>query len=437
MEILEWNMLSGEQRRQILVRPSQEKEQNVSDIVANILKQVKDRGDQSLKALTAEFDGVEIKEFRVTKEEVQEAYSEMGEEQILAMKRSYSNICEFHQRQVGPCYEYQSADGALLGMKSLPIETVGLYIPGGTAPLPSTVLMLGVPAQLAGCKNIILCTPPQRDGKIHPAILVAADMCGLSAKIFKVGGAQAIGAMAYGTESIERVNKIFGPGNTFVTMAKQMVAQDCRAGVSIDMPAGPSEVLVLADRTANASYLAADLLSQAEHGRDSQVILLSNDKKKLLETIEKVKLQLAGHKRMDFILETLEKSRFIWCESLQQAVEISNLYAPEHLIIQAEESEKLFSLVLNAGSVFLGHLTPESAGDYSSGTNHVLPTGGMAKSIGGVNTLSFQKTISYQKFDEAALSSVGPTIEIMATIEGLTAHKDAVSIRLADIRSSK
>ena len=392
-----------------------------------ILEDVKSRGNEAVKKYTLQFDGSSIEELRVSDSEIKEAISSLDAALKNAINQAHSNIDKFHRLQVQETVIVETMPGVKCWRKTVGIQKVGLYIPGGSAPLFSTVLMLAVPANIAGCREIILCTPPGKNGKIHPAIIYAAHLSGVHS-IFKVGGVQAIGAMAYGTETVPQVNKIFGPGNQYVTCAKQLVQQD---GVAIDMPAGPSEVCVLADRSANPSFVAADLLSQAEHGADSQVLLISNSLE-ILESVQKeIELQLKLLPRKELASQSLENSRLILMENLEDAIEMVNEYAPEHLIISCENDENISDKIVNAGSVFLGNFAPESVGDYASGTNHTLPTNGNARSHSGVSVDSFVKKITYQKLSREGLKNISQTVVTMAEAENLQAHANAVLVRFA------
>lgn len=411
---------------ELLKRPVQ-KFKKVEEIVEPILKKVKKKGDKALLKFALEYDHVELDQLQATGEEIVKAESKLSQHLKDAIKVAQSNIEQFHAAQWEKMIKVETMPGVLCMRKSVPITKVGLYIPGGTAPLLSTVLMLGVPAMLAKCREIILCTPCDTHGQINPAILYAAQQVGIN-KIFKIGGAQAIAAMAYGTESIPKVYKIFGPGNQYVTVAKQLVNKE---GVAIDMPAGPSEVAVLADQTANPAFVASDLLSQAEHGRDSQVLLVTTEKK-LIEKVEKeLTKQLKDLPRREMAEQTLSNSLAIVVKTKDEAIDLINEYAPEHLIVATEEPREAMSYVVNAGSVFLGNYTPESAGDYASGTNHTLPTNGYAKAYSGVSIDSFVKKITFQEITEEGLQKLGPIIEEMAEAEALIAHKRAISLRLA------
>jgi histidinol dehydrogenase len=392
-----------------------------------MLDAIKLEGDAAVRRFALQFDGFVPDVLEASSDDFSWAEQQLPDDLKSAILQAYSNIKRFHAAQHVQEAPVETQPGVLCWRKTVPIERVGLYIPGGTAPLFSTVLMLGVPAQLAGCREIVLCTPPQAEGKIHPAVLFAANLCGIR-RVFKLGGVQGIGAMAYGTTSVPKVWKIFGPGNLWVTVAKQMVSLD---GIAIDMPAGPSEVAVLADAGANPAYVAADLLSQAEHGADSQVLLLSDSADLLQKVAVELADQLEKLPRKLFAAQALAQSKALLVHSMEEAMLWINAYAPEHLIIQTEDAIKLAEKVINAGSVFIGPYTPESAGDYASGTNHTLPTGGYARVSGGVALDSFVKKITFQQISEAGLQALGPVVETMARAEGLEAHARAVSIRLA------
>ena len=397
--------------------------------VRNILNRVKKSGDQAIRDLTLQFDKVSVNELEVTKEEIKEAREHISAELKKAIQAAAANITTFHSAQKREPIIIETMPGVKCWRKAVPITKVGIYIPGGTAPLFSTVLMLGVPATLAGCSEIILCTPPARDGKIHPAILFAAGLVGIT-RIFKVGGAQAIAAMTYGTETIPNVYKIFGPGNQYVTKAKQLITEE---GVAIDMPAGPSEVLVLADETCDPSFVAADLLSQAEHGEDSQVMLVLLDDSKLQAIREELDLQLNQLPRKAIAEKSLAHSRTVIFDNEALAIDFTNEYAPEHLIINTSNAEAVAEQIVNAGSVFIGNLSPEAVGDYASGTNHTLPTNGYARAYAGVSLESFLKYITYQQLSEGGIRNVGPIVQQLADAEALSAHGRAVSIRLESL----
>lgn len=395
-----------------------------------VLDGVRTGGDKAVASYTQSFDGVSIVNAVVTIDEIASATEALDPALKNAIALAAKNIRSFHEAQVSETLKVETMPGVSCWRKSVGIDKVGLYIPGGSAPLFSTVLMLGIPAVIAGCKEIVLCTPPAKDGSVHPAILYAASIVGITA-LYKIGGVQAIGAMAYGTETVPQVSKIFGPGNQYVTAAKQLVQQ---SGIAIDMPAGPSEVCVLADETCNPAFVASDLLSQAEHGPDSQVLLVSTSKVVVAKVLEAVEAQLAALPRKDIAAKALENSRAIIVESMERAIFIVNSYAAEHLILACENDEEVAEKITNAGSVFLGNYSPESVGDYASGTNHTLPTSGYARAYSGVSVDSFVKKITYQKLTEAGLKSIGAAVETMAAAEGLEAHKNAVTIRLQSLQ---
>ena len=394
--------------------------------VKKILQKVKKNGDKAVLKYTKEFDEVKLNNLLVSETEINAAATLLSDELKQAIQQAKKNIETFHVAQKESAKKIETMPGVVCWRQSVAIEKVGLYIPGGSAPLFSTVLMLGVPAQLAGCNEIVLCTPPANDGSIHPAILYAAQLCGIST-IFKVGGVQAIGAMAYGTATIPKVFKIFGPGNQYVTLAKQIIQQE---GVAIDMPAGPSEVLVIADETAVPEYAAADLLSQAEHGPDSQVILITTNESVAEKISGAIKTQLKELSRREIAKKALQNSKLIIVENINEAVELSNLYAPEHLILSCANAEEVAKQIISAGSVFIGNYSPESVGDYASGTNHTLPTNGYAAMYSGVSLDSFVKKITYQQLTKEGLENIGNTVMTMAAAEGLDAHKNAVAVRL-------
>jgi histidinol dehydrogenase len=394
--------------------------------VKKVLDDVKQRGDEAVQQYTKQFDRVELSTIKAEVNEFAEAANLLTAELKEAIQLAAKNIEAFHSKQLSPVEIIETMPGVKCWRKSVGIEKVGLYIPGGTAPLFSTILMLGIPAKLAGCKEIILCSPPNKEGKLHPAILHAAQLAGIT-NVFKVGGVQAIGAMAYGTATISKVYKIFGPGNQYVTCAKQLIQKD---GVAIDMPAGPSEVCVLADASANAAFVAADLLSQAEHGVDSQVLLVTTEASFIEEVQQELAKQLAVLPRKDLATKSLENSKAIVVKDIKEAIDLVNEYAAEHLIIACENDETIASNIINAGSIFLGNYSPESVGDYASGTNHTLPTNGYARAYSGVSVDSFVKKITYQKLSRDGLHQIGKAVELMAAAEGLDAHRQAVTIRL-------
>ncbi|MAM18599.1 MAG: histidinol dehydrogenase [Christiangramia sp.] len=410
---------------QILKRPTQE----VADIeqtVNQIFDEIRQKGDAAVAKYTELFDGFKMNELKASETEIKEADSQISEELKEAISLAKANIEKFHAAQRTSRVSVETTTGVNCWQEKKAIQKVGLYIPGGTAPLFSSILMLAIPANLAGCKEIVLCTPPGKDGKVNPAILYAAKLCGVT-QIFKVGGIQAIGAMTFGTESVPQVYKIFGPGNQFVTVAKQLAT---KYQVAIDMPAGPSELLVYADDSADAAFVASDLLSQAEHGIDSQVILVSTSEKMIDAVSEEIEKQLADLPRQAIAEQAIGNSRLILVNSEEEAMELINEYGPEHFIICSENEDFFTDKVQNAGSVFIGNYTPESAGDYASGTNHTLPTNGYAKQYSGVNLDSFMKTITFQKIEAEGIMEIGQSIELLAEAEGLAAHKNAVSLRL-------
>ncbi|MGJ8734600.1 MAG: histidinol dehydrogenase, partial [Cellulophaga sp.] len=415
--------------KQFLKRPTQ----TVSDIegtVVSVFNDVKQDGDIAIQKYTAKFVGVTLGSNVVSSEEIIEAEALVTKELKEAIQLAKSNIEAFHKAQKTSKVSIQTTNGVNCWQEKRPIQKVGLYIPGGTAPLFSTILMLATPANIAGCKEIVLCSPPNKEGKINPAILYAANLCGVT-KIYKVGGIQAIAAMTFGTETIPQVYKIFGPGNQFVTVAKQIAT---KYGVAIDMPAGPSELLVLADDTANAAFVASDLLSQAEHGTDSQVILVSTSKEMISAVEAEVEKQLSVLPRVEIATQAIANSKLIYIETIETAMQLINEYAPEHFIVCVENEDYVLSTTENAGSVFIGNYTPESAGDYASGTNHTLPTNGYAKQYSGVNLDSFTKSITFQKISREGIQGIGNAIELMAEAEGLQAHKNAVTLRLKSLK---
>ncbi len=418
------------QWQEILKRPVMNTE-NLFDTVRSVIDRVKEEGDRAVLDYEEKFDKVMLASLAVSEEEQQEAENLVSEDLKAAIRLAKQNIETFHAAQRFEGKKVQTQPGVTCWQKAVAIEKVGLYIPGGTAPLFSTVLMLAVPARIAGCKEIVLCTPPGRDGKVHPAVLFAAKVAGVN-RIFKAGGIQAIATMAYGTESVPKVYKIFGPGNQYVTAAKQLVSL---RDVAIDMPAGPSEVEVLADETANPIFVAADLLSQAEHGVDSQAILITTSVELQQAVKVEVERQLALLPRKEIAEKSLANSKLIVVDSMAEAIELTNAYAPEHLIIETEDYLSVAERIVNAGSVFLGSLTPESAGDYASGTNHTLPTNGYAKAYSGVSLDSFIRKITFQEIKPEGLNIIGPAIELMAANEQLDAHKNAVSVRLGQLEN--
>ena len=407
--------------------------QSVEDIetkVSSIFKEIQQFGDQAIQKYTLEFDKVRLDDLVLSSEEIEGAALKVPDSLKEAIALAKNNIEKFHAAQKTESLQIETSRGVVCWQEKRPIEKVGLYIPGGTAPLFSTVLMLAVPAQIAGCKEIVLCSPPDASGNINPITVYVASLCGVT-KIYKVGGIQAIAGMTFGTETIPKVSKIFGPGNQFVTVAKQLAT---KFGVAIDMPAGPSELLVVADDSANASFVASDLLSQAEHGIDSQVILVSDSKQLITQVQLEIDQQLKVLPRFEIAQKAINNSKSILIEDEKLALDFINDYGPEHLIIVTRNNEFFTEGILNAGSVFLGDYTPESAGDYASGTNHTLPTNGFSKAYSGVNLDSFQKSITFQRISKEGLKNIGTAIEFMAEAEGLQAHKNAVSIRLKEIK---
>ena len=424
-----YNNPSSSELIEILKRPVFEK-QGLESLVQDILDNVKANGDQALKDYAAKFDGVELNDLLVSQAEFDEAASLVDDELKNAIAEAKINIEKFHSAQKNAPEKIETTPGVVCWREDRPIEKVGLYIPGGTAPLFSTILMLVVPAKVAGCREIVLCTPPNKEGKIHPAILYTANYLGAT-KVVKAGGAQAVAAMTYGTDSVPGVYKIFGPGNQFVTTAKQLVQKE---GVAIDMPAGPSEVLVLSDETSNPDFIAVDLLSQAEHGLDSQAIHVSTSTEMVEQVNASIDKLVAQLSRKDYMNESLKNSKTVVVNDIDQVVDVINAYAPEHLILQNKDYNSLIPRIINAGSVFLGPYTPESAGDYASGTNHTLPTNGYAAMYSGVSLDSFVKRVTFQEISKEGISNLGPTIEKMAQEELLDAHKMAVTLRLENLK---
>jgi histidinol dehydrogenase len=414
---------------EILKRPTQTVD-DIEETVNQIFNEVNQKGDEAIKKYTSYFDGISLVEIEASELEINNAVSFVSVELQKAIKLAKHNIEAFHKAQKTSKIEIETTPGVLCWQEKRPIEKVGLYIPGGTAPLFSTVLMLAVPAQIAGCKEIVLCSPPNKEGAIAPEILYAAQLCGVS-KIIKVGGIQAIAGLTFGTETIPKVYKIFGPGNQFVTVAKQLATKH---GIAIDMPAGPSELLVVADDSANAAYIASDLLSQAEHGTDSQVILVSTSKNIIEAVSKEIQVQIKKLPRQAIAEKAIAHSKLIYIENDELALQLINEYGPEHFIICTKNESYYMNGISNAGSVFIGNYTPESAGDYASGTNHTLPTNGFSKAYSGVNLDSFLKSMTFQKISKVGLLNIGKTIELMAEAEGLQAHKNAVSIRLKDLK---
>ncbi len=414
----------------LLERPTK----TVDDIeatVKQVFDDVKNNKDSAVNKYTQLFDGISLDANLVSKTEIEDAKNTVSEELKEAIKLAKNNIFNFHNAQKTEKVYQETTEGVVCWQEKRPIQKVGLYIPGGTAPLFSTVLMLAIPAQIAGCKEIVLCSPPNKEGKIHPAILYTANLCGVT-KIFKVGGIQAIAGMTFGTETIPKVYKVFGPGNQYVTVAKQLATKH---GIAIDMPAGPSELLVVADDSANASFIASDLLSQAEHGVDSQVILVSTSKELITKVALELNTQIEKLPRVEIAKKAIENSKSIFVENDEIAMELINEYGPEHFIVCTSNNDFYIKNTVNAGSIFIGNYTPESAGDYASGTNHTLPTNGFAKNYSGVNLDSFTKSITFQEISKKGIQNIGPAIELMAHTEGLQAHKNAVTLRLNSLKS--
>ena len=435
LRVLDWNRMDEAQRRMSLRRPAQGGRAVLADTVERIISQVRADGDSTLRALTRRFDGCELGSFRVTEDEFAAAETQVSPALKQAIANAIERLVKFHEAGAPRGYALETAPGLHCERVIRPIERVGLYVPAGSAPLPSTAIMLGVPARIAGCTEVVLCTPPKPDGSVVATVLVGARLCGFST-VFKLGGAQAVAAMAYGTESVPKCDKIFGPGNAYVTEAKLQVAND-PDGAAIDMPAGPSEVLVIADATASPEFIASDLLSQAEHGPDSQVLLIS-DAQALLDAVAvELEKQTAELPRREILAKALTHARLILSRDIAQAIEISNRYAPEHLILQVEQPRQWLERVRSAGSVFLGALAPEALGDYCSGTNHVLPTYGAARAYSGVSVASFVKLITVQEVSAKGLNSAGPDAAEMARAEGLIAHERAVTRRLAAIAEGR
>ena len=415
---------------EILKRPTQTVKE-IETTVNQVFEDVQKNGDTAIKKYTKKFDKVAVKSLKVTQEEISIAVEAVSSELKQAIQQAAANIEKFHRAQKTKKVYQETTPGVVCWQEKRPIEKVGLYIPGGTAPLLSTVLMLAIPAKIAGCQEIILCSPPNFEGKIANEILYTANLCGVT-NIFRVGGIQAISGLTFGTETIPKVYKIFGPGNQFVTVAKQLAT---KYGVAIDMPAGPSELLVMADDSANASFVASDLLSQAEHGADSQVILVSTSEKLIEDVSKEVEKQLKELPRIEIATKAIQNSKSILVKDFKQALALINEYAPEHFIVCTNNNDFFIDGIINAGSVFIGNYTPESAGDYASGTNHTLPTNGYSKSYSGVNLDSFTKSITFQEISKKGIQNIGKSIELMALAEGLQAHKNAVSIRLKEINS--
>jgi histidinol dehydrogenase len=426
--VLTWSDLDQCAQCKALQRPVERTQQRVLDDVRRIVEEVRKDGDAALTRLTLEFDGAFLVTFAASDQEFRQAEAELSAFQKSALERAIANVRRFHEAQKSPGLAIETSPGAHCERFEVPIAAVGLYVPAGSAPLPSTAIMLAVPAQIAGCPTRILCTAPRRDGTADPAVLVAARLCGIT-RVFKVGGAQAIAAMAFGTESVPTVDKIFGPGNAWVTAAKELVANE-PGGAARDLPAGPSEVLVIADDSARAAFVAADLLAQAEHSPDAQVLLVTTSSGLASSTQTEIARQFERLRRRSVIQASLRAARIILVNDLATAFEVSNTYAPEHLIISVTDPRRWLPLVTNAGSVFLGHWTPEPIGDYCSGTNHVLPTGGCARALSGLGLSDFSKRITVQEMTTAGFKDLGPVARTLAELEGLDAHANAVTVRL-------
>ncbi|EMK6853128.1 histidinol dehydrogenase [Vibrio cholerae] len=431
MRTVVWQSLSEAQQESILERPAIAEGANITAAVAQVIAKVRSEGDAALFELTEKFDRVKPASLRVSREEMDAAAARLSETMKQALEQAYNNISKFHKAQKAQPIKVETMPGVVCEQVTRPINKVGLYIPGGSAPLPSTVLMLGVPAQIAGCRKVVLCSPPP----IADEILYVAKLCNID-EVYNLGGGQAIAAMAYGTETVTKVDKIFGPGNAYVTEAKRQVSNDFR-GAAIDMPAGPSEVLVIADETADANFIAADLLSQAEHGPDSQVVLVTPSPVLADQVTDAVQQQLKVLSRASIAEKALASSLIIIAESLTQAVSISNYYGPEHLIVQTRNPRELVPLLDNAGSIFLGDWSPESVGDYASGTNHVLPTYGYTRTYSSLGLADFSKRMTVQELTADGLQLLAPTVVTMAEAEGLDAHKRAVTIRVEKLQKAQ
>ncbi|MDV5043563.1 histidinol dehydrogenase [Vibrio diabolicus] len=429
MRTVVWQSLSEEQQDSILERPAIAEGANITAAVSEVIAKVRNEGDSALNELTEKFDRVKPESIRVSSQEIKAASERLPESMKNALEQAYANISKFHKAQKPQPIKVETQPGVLCEQVTRPIQKVGLYIPGGSAPLPSTVLMLGVPAKIAGCRKVVLCSPPP----IADEILYVAKLCGID-EVYNVGGGQAVAAMAYGTETVSKVDKIFGPGNAYVTEAKRQVSNDFR-GAAIDMPAGPSEVLVIADETADPDFIAADLLSQAEHGPDSQVVLVTPSAIIADQVTDAVRRQLKELSRSEIAEKSLASSLIIIAESITQAISISNYYGPEHLIVQTKNPRELLPLLDNAGSIFLGDWSPESAGDYASGTNHVLPTYGYTRTYSSLGLADFSKRMTVQELSADGLKNLAPTVVTMAEAEGLDAHKRAVTIRVEKLAS--
>jgi len=435
MRILSWSSLSVDERRQALRRPVQQDEAAIHERVREIVSDVRARGDSALLEFTRRFDGVALSSIEVSTAEFAAAETALDTEQRQAIDRAIANVRRFHEAQLGAPLRVETTPGVVCERQFRPIDAVGLYVPAGVAPLPSAAIMLAVPARIAGCPTRIICTPPRRDGTADPAVLTIANLCGVR-RVFKLGGAQAIAAMAYGTQTVPKVDKVFGPGNSWVTAAKLQVANDPE-GAALDLPAGPSEVLVIADATARADFVAADLLAQAEHSADAQVVFVTTSSALAEATATQLETQMQRLGRADTLRKSIEHARLFVVDTIGTAIEVSNAYAPEHLILQVANARDWLPKVRNAGSVFLGAWTPETMGDYCSGTNHVLPTYGFARAYSGLSLHDFVKRMTVQELTSDGLRDLGPTAITLATLEGLDAHANAVRIRLAHLERER
>jgi len=435
LALLHWASLSGEEQRRALRRPSQSGAREMHEKVASIITDVRARGDAALLDYTKRFDGAEINSLQVSEAEFAAAERTLDQKQLSALRRAIDNVTLFHEAQLSDPIRIETSPGVVCERVFRPIDAVGLYVPAGVAPLPSAAIMLAVPARIAGSSTRIICTPPRKDGAADPAVLAVARLCGVD-RVFKVGGAQAIAAMAFGTESIPKVDKVFGPGSAWVTAAKLLVSND-PDGAALDLPAGPSEVLVIADETARAEFVAADLLAQAEHSGDAQVVLVTTSEDLARQTLEELETQMRRLGRESTLRESIEHSRIILVDTLDTAFDVSNAYAPEHLIVQVRAARQWLPKVRNAGSVFLGAWTPETMGDYCSGTNHVLPTYGFARAYSGLSMTDFMRRMTVQELTDDGLRDLGPTAITIAQLEGLDAHANAVQVRLARLSASE
>lgn len=431
LSLLEWSGLSADERRAALRRPAQADTDGLHRRVREIIEEVRARGDRAVLDFTERFDGVKLQSLEVGAAEFDSAEQALTADQRAALERAIANVRRFHEAQLGNPLRIETSPGVICERHFRAIDAVGLYVPAGVAPLPSTAVMLAVPANIAGCPTRIICTPPRKDGTADPAVLFVARLCGIR-RVFKIGGAQAVAAMAYGTQSVPKVDKVFGPGNSWVTAAKIIAANDAD-GAALDLPAGPSEVLVIADQDANASFVAADLLAQAEHSADAQAILVTTSRALAQATIEQLEAQMRRLGRESTLRESINHARLFIVDSLQSAFELSNAYAPEHLIVQVANARDWLPSIRNAGSVFLGAWTPETMGDYCSGTNHVLPTYGFARAYSGLSLVDFQKRMTVQELSADGLRDLGPTAVTIAGLEGLDAHANAVQVRLRQL----